>query len=519
MLDAYLSESCRQAIQPRSMARALWKQRLTILFVWAAGTLAIMAAVMALQPVYRAEALVLVESQKIPENFVAPTVQTALEVRLDRLKQQVLSRERLWGLIEEYGLYPTLRSAKTQEELVDKMRGDVTIRLERGWSASRPGAFRIAYETLDPATAASVSNRIGSFFITENLRERSVEAAGTSAFLDEQLRAAEEKLREQEARLSKFKLANNGELPQQETTLLAQLGQLKADLLGIQDALARARQNKLILDNTLSAHTTDVRRLKELTRLRDQAKAGRQQVREDTPAAPPLTDLQRAELELKLAQARYSERHPEMGRLLARVQRLREEEARSKSRAESSPAPAARSTPLADGADKTLENLLATDQERTELLQSQAGLADREIESLEQRREAVLNESEIVQSRIRKLPIREQQLAVVTRDYETSRMNYRSLLDKKLASDIAADMERWEKAEKFVMLEQARPPEKPVRPRRVMLSGAGSLGLLLLAALAAIVVELRKDTLLGEWELPRGSVVLGRLPRMQVERS
>ncbi|MBN8730151.1 MAG: hypothetical protein J0L64_06380 [Acidobacteria bacterium] len=488
-----------------------------ILLAWVTGTVATVAVVMSLQPVYRAEALVLVESQKIPENFVAPTVQTALEVRLDRLKQQVLSRERLWGLVEEYDLYRALRGTKTREELVDTMRGDVTIRLERGWSASRPGAFRISYETWDPATAASVSNRIASFFITENLRERSVEAAGTSAFLDSQLRSAEEKLREQEARLSQFKLANNGELPQQETTLLAQFGQLKADLLGIQDALARARQNKLILDNTLSAHESDMRRLKELTRLRDVVKGGRQENREEAPAAPQLTELQRAEQDLQSARVRYSERHPEIGRLLTRVQQLREEEARTRSRTKSE-APAARSAPAEVGADKTFEEILAVDQERTELLQSQSGLADREIEALEQRRSAVLNEAERLQGRIRNLPIREQQLAVVTRDYETSRVNYRSLLDKKLASDIAADMERWEKAEKFVMLEQARPPEKPVWPRRGMLSAAGSAGFLLMAALAAFVFELRRDALLGEWELPQGTVVLGRLPRMQVER-
>jgi uncharacterized protein involved in exopolysaccharide biosynthesis len=88
-------------MNPRSIVKALWKRKPFIAAVFLLGTAITVEVVIHLPPRYRAEALILVESQKIPENFVPPTIQGALEPRLDRLKQQVLSDDRLWPIIEE----------------------------------------------------------------------------------------------------------------------------------------------------------------------------------------------------------------------------------------------------------------------------------------------------------------------------------------------------------------------------------------------------------------------------------
>ncbi len=223
------------ALSPRSVIRALWKWKALIGILWVSGIVASTMVLFSLPKVYTADALVLVESQKIPENFVTSTVQTGLEARLDQLKQQVLSRERLWSLIEDLNLYPTLRKTRTREEVLEAMRHDITIGLERGWSANRPGAFRVSYKAFSAKTAADVANRIGNFFITENLREREQEANGTSQFLESQLDAAKTNLQEQEGKLREFKMTYNGELPEQEVGMLAANGQNKAELLGIQD--------------------------------------------------------------------------------------------------------------------------------------------------------------------------------------------------------------------------------------------------------------------------------------------
>src|SRR6202050_4981881 len=102
----------------RSVVRALWKWKALIAVLWAAGIAASMVVLFSLPRVYTSDALILVESQKIPETFVAQTVQTGLEERLDQLKQQVLSRERLWSLVQELNLYPALRKKHAREEVL-----------------------------------------------------------------------------------------------------------------------------------------------------------------------------------------------------------------------------------------------------------------------------------------------------------------------------------------------------------------------------------------------------------------
>ena len=512
------SDPMQAGLNPRSILRALWKRKFLIAALWVGGSAATVAVVLHLRPVYTAEALILVESQKIPENFVASTVQTALEARMDQLKEQVLSHERLWNLIEEFNLYPKLRLTHTREEVLEAMRKDINIALEKGWSANRPGAFRVGYETSNPKTASEVANRIGRFFIDENLRERAVEAQATSEFLDSQLAESKKNLQEQEAKLKDFKEAYIGELPQQEAALLAGLSQDKTELMGIQDALSRAQQSRLVLETSLGVAQDGLKRQQALARQRLDDQEARPEAGGEapTPAAQP-TELERAQEQLRTLRLRYEDKHPEVQRMLLTVERLQQQEREREKEsvaADATPEPA--SAAPAQGAPAP--RVEPPDDTTVRSLRAQIGLAAREIETLEARRQRVLSDAGDVQSRIQKLPIREQQLAAITRDYDTSKRNYQSLLDKKMAADTAADMEKWQKAERFVMLNPAAVPEKPVRPKRALLGAVGSVFSLLLAGALAFLLELKKNVLLGDWELPPGTVIIGRLPRMQMEK-
>ena len=501
-----------------SVIRALWKRRWLIVILTLLGSGATVAVVLRLAPVYTANAVILVESQKIPENFVAATVQTALEAQLDTLKQQVLSRDRLWGLIEEAGLYREERTRLTKDEVLQLMRRDININLSRGWSTRGPGAFQVEYEARKPEIAAQVANRIGMFFINENLRQRTAEAAATSEFLDTQLRAAEARLREQEAKLKEFKLSHNGELPEQETALLAAVGQSRTELLGIQESLGRSQQNKLILESSLEYAQTNLRQRQEAARR--QTELRRTAPREAAvPTAQPLTPLEQAQNELARLRGRYQDSHPEVQRMLQEVGRL--------SRAETESAAVASAAPVDTAAGATADQATlpgaAAEEFQTELnriqeLRSQVAVVNRDIKSLEERRQRILRDVADTQARIGNLPVREQQLAVITRDYDTSRANYQSLLNKKLAADVATDMERWHKSQKFVMLDPARVPQKPARPRRVLLTAGGSLASLVFSMSLAFLLELRKNSLLGEWELPADVRVIGRIPQMQMHQ-
>jgi hypothetical protein len=115
------------------------------------------------------------------------------------------------------------------------------------------------------------------------------------------------------------------------------------------------------------------------------------------------------------------------------------------------------------------------------------------------------------------MPLHEQELAKVNRDYEISMENYKSLLEKRIEAELASEMETRQKAEKFSVLDAARLPEKPVRPDRVLLLaitvGAG----LFASCLIGFGVELKNNVLLGEWELPPSVSLLGQVPFIQFD--
>jgi len=505
---------------PLSIVRALWKRKLFIAATALLGTSAAFAVVSKLPPLYTANAVILVESQKIPENFVAATVQTALESQLDALKHEVLSRDRLWGLVEGFGLYRKERRKLTKEEVLELMRRDISISLSRGWSARGPGAFEVEFQAGTPEAAAGVANQIGMFFINENLRERTAEAAETSKFLDEQLTTSEARLRDQEARLKEFKLRHNGELPEQEAALLAAVNQSRTEVLGIQEALGRAQQNRLILESSLAYARANLRDRRETAQRRAEmaATTPHEAPAAIQPAQP--TPLELAQAELSRLESRYYESHPEVQRMRAEVRRLEKQEVMAATAPPPQPILGGAPPAATAGADHVPNRLpdeeFQAETNRIQDLTAQIAAVTREIQGLEERRQGVLDEIAGSQKRIGHLPVREQQLAVITRDYDTSKVNYQSLLNKKLAADVATDMEKWHKSQKFTMLDPARVPQRPTKPRRIILIGTGSLLSLAIGLGLAFLLELKRNALLGEWELPSDLVILGRIPKMKI---
>src|SRR5580704_10171762 len=51
---------------------------------------------------YRSEALILVEQQKVPEQYVVPNVTVSFQDRLQSMTQQILSRTRLESVIDRF---------------------------------------------------------------------------------------------------------------------------------------------------------------------------------------------------------------------------------------------------------------------------------------------------------------------------------------------------------------------------------------------------------------------------------
>jgi len=505
-------------ISPLSVAKAVWDHKYLCAALWVALTCGSVYVIYRLPAVYRAETAILVESQHIPERYVSATVTPDLQDRLNVLSEQVLSASRLNEMIEKYDLYKQDRKRLVREELLAKMRSDITIKPSRA-GVSGPGAFRISYQGPNPVIVAQVANQIGSFFIDENIRQRATEAEGTSEFLEHQMSEAKKRLEEQEGMLSQYKLAHSGELPEQENALLSTIGQTKVQLVGVQDALNRAQQNKIMLESSLSnaQASTSVSQTLSATPSTEPSEAGGS----EAPAPQPQKESQRLTTQLAALTIRYGPQHPEVRRIKAELQRALDAEALAESPStepEHSETANAKAPAAASGRLRQIPSGAAPGlpmhHERIDNLKVQIATADREIEGLNNERRSIQLNLSSLEKHIENLPLREQQLASVTRDYETTKAAYQSLLDKKLAADVAADMEKRQKAERFVPLEIARVPEKPIKPQRQLLAAGAALFALALSMALGAALEFRKGVMLGEWELPGSVTILGRIPVM-----
>ncbi|MCX5917424.1 MAG: Wzz/FepE/Etk N-terminal domain-containing protein, partial [Deltaproteobacteria bacterium] len=74
---------------------------------------------------YRATTLILVTPQKVPEDFVRPTVTARIEDRLQSIGQEIMSRTRLEQVIDEFKLYQGEGKSLRREEIVEIMQKNI----------------------------------------------------------------------------------------------------------------------------------------------------------------------------------------------------------------------------------------------------------------------------------------------------------------------------------------------------------------------------------------------------------
>ena len=133
------------------------------------------------------------------------------------------------------------------------------------------------------------------------------------------------------------------------------------------------------------------------------------------------------------------------------------------------------------------------------------------------------------QGRVNAAPTRESELTSLLRDYETVSQQYRLLLTNSQSAEMAQDLERRPGGEQFRLLEAARVPEHPAKPKRPLILAGGAAGGLALGIGLLALFELRDRSLRSKDDVPAflGLPVLAAVPimltthehRMQLRRS
>jgi polysaccharide biosynthesis transport protein len=408
---------------------------------------------------YQSEALVLIEQQKVPEQYVIPNVTANMQDRLKSMTQQILSRTRLQSTISHFDLYQTRpRWAFMQaQDPIEQMRKDIMIELVE--APGRPGqltAFKIRYSANTPQLAQKVNGELTSLFINENLKSQQQLSEGTTAFLQSQLADARAKLEEQEVKVRAFKANHLGKLPSQMETNVQILAGLQAQLQSAQRALDGANQQKLYLESLQQEYQS----------IQASLDNGKSTVSSPDTLNKELLD---ARQKLQEAQLRYTEDHPDVIKLRDKVSKLEKLKQDLETQVSTSK-PARVTSEIDPGAAVEVQRGATTPMMQ---VQSQLKANRLEIQNYQQREKSIEADIAEYQARLNSTPSTEQELADISRGYEESKANYNSLLQKQNQSQLATSLEERQQGGQFHTLDPPSLPTRPSAPNHLLFSIGG----------------------------------------------
>jgi polysaccharide biosynthesis transport protein len=456
-----------------------------------------------LPPTYQSDALILIEQQKVPEQYVVPNVSVSLQERLQSMTQQILSRTRLQTTIDRFHLYTRdggLTSKFQSTDSVDQMRKDIQIELVQApGHPSELTAFKIRYSAGSPDLAQQVNSELTRLFIDENLKTQQQLSESTTEFLDGRLADARTKLAEQEAKVRAFKATHLGSLPTQLPSNVQIMSGLQSQLQATQHAVEAAEQQKLYLQSLLQQYQS----------VQDSLNNG------DSPATPPEAlenELKVLRVQLADAQSKYTDSYPDVVALkgnIAKTEKLKkqiEDEIVAKQQADKgTEEPEPRKASIRAG---TLSPMMQ--------IQSQLKSNQLEIENLHKQEAKIQSEMTLYQARLNGTPQTEQELTDISRGYEESQANYNSLLQKQMQSQLATSLQQRQQGEQFRIIDPPSVPYKPSAPNHLYVSMGGLLLGIALGAILTAIVELTDARVRREKDL-QGLVpsrILVGIPRL-----
>ena len=423
-----------------------------------------------LPPQYVSQTLVLIEQQKVPENYVKPVVTEDLGGRLASMKEQILSRSRLEPIITKFNLFAG--SNNTMDDRIDQTRKAIQITpiLSSQASHGMPGFF-ITFKAQDARIAQQVCGEITSLFVSENLNAREQSAEGTTDFLKQQLADSKRNLDEQDAKLAVFQQKYFGKLPEQEPSNTNTLQALTTQLDAVTQSLGRMQENETFLQAMISQQTHELQGLE--------------------PGSGISADERQKELKTLIAQkqeleALYTPDHPDLLAISRRIADLRAEIAH----ASAEPAPKAALAPV-------------TRTDPPQLLQLKAQLrgVQQSMAAAKQEQTRLQQKIRTYESRIESSPLVEQEYKQVTRDHDTALQFYNSLLTKMNESSMATALEQRQQGEQFRVMDAPNLPDAPTFPNPFVFAGGGFAVGLFLGLLIAALLEYRDTSLRNERDI------------------
>lgn len=426
----------------------LWQRRYYVIACLGIFLLVAAIAAFSLPTTYRSTATLLVQSQDLPTSLVDAPVGGAIDQRIARIREQVLSRGDLIQLIEQNDLYTNERRSKPLSKIIEKMRHDTSVSAlasDIGQSGTQNNTVAIAmsFDYPDPVKAQVVLQSFVSKFLSMDTEDVENQASVSVRFLQDQASKLQNQIADIEGQLTSLKAKNGAALASSGAPPLIDTGSFSAQITSLQN-----ENRQLVV-------------------------ASRRPAQRDSALAA-------AEAALAAAQAQYSDMHPDVIALKQRVAQLRRNaEANS------------------GGGDAIAEQIAAN---------------NAAIHQLMEQRDATLARANASLAGQARAPAIEEQAMQLENRASTLRTQYQQIAENLLKAQNSARMASEQRAEHLSLVEPATLPDHPSSPNRPLLTAAGAaaglaLGLILALGLELVNRPIRSPKQLDQLGLPMIGVV------------
>lgn len=448
-----------------------------------------------LPPIYRSMASILIEQQEIPQDLIKTTVTSYAAERIQLIRTRIRTSENLKKIIEKYDLYPEERQRGEMGMVLSTVRANIGVEMvsadiidpSRKRSGRAMIAFNIWFDDESPKKAKLVTDELVSLYLAENQKIRTQKAEVTSDFLEDESEKYRIRITELESKLASYKERNVGQLPEFMKINVSLIERMERDLedsmrqmtgleerrVAIEDQLlqvspyigtsprARLRQLQSDYSRKIAVYSEDH---PDMARTRREIETLKLQTGLEDDPTETLRQLSIARRELSDLKQKYADNHPDV----------------------------VKSSEEVDALSKTLENVSVKssskyadnpDNPQYLSLLTQLKSANSRIRAEQQKIQRSTEKLAIYEERLMQMPRVEQEGLSLKRDYENAIAKYKELKGKQMQAELAEQLEKDSKAERFSILEPADQPNLPIKPNRI---GIVLLGIVL--ALGAGVV-------------------------------
>ena len=443
-------------------------------------------------PTYRSQAIILIEQQEIPNDLVQTTITSYAQQRIEEIKQRIMTISNIINIVEEFELYTEREMERlTRSEIADEFKRAVSIKpISAEVVDPRSGrptqaiiAFSLAFDGDHQVKVQKVTNEITTLYLDENLRERTEQTLSTAEFLTAEAKMLSDQLAKLDSDLAKFKLENEGALPQQKQYNNSVIDRLELQISDLDFQIKELKKRKIQLEGDLTQISPSAP-----TRLAD----GRVVLGDSDR-------LKSIQSQLRQAESIYEDEHPTLKRLRREEALLLNGASTTNTRDEILKQLNEQQDLLSSLQSKYTEDhpeIIQTYRTITSLNNSLINNTDYQSEmtpdnpaylTLKIRLDATnedINANEIKISRLRekieeyegylsRAPEVEQTYQTLIRDYDNTYMKYQEIRAKQMSAELAKNLESEQKGERFTLIQPPELPIDPVSPNRIALTLIG----------------------------------------------